>query len=157
MIWLHICYAFFFFFLVWFLQPPPFMSSWLFLCFPRYHPSHPPPPFLPPPLPSLPWDCGRQVSVEAAERKARELNVMYIETSAKAGYNVKQVGALKRPTDSPGQRLGCLQHLSCFVFTRPNSHLSFPLCFFLTELTSFMSPKQFLLFFPLSLLPPVSS
>uniref|UniRef100_A0A8C7ZCV6 START domain-containing protein 10 n=1 Tax=Oryzias sinensis TaxID=183150 RepID=A0A8C7ZCV6_9TELE len=32
----------------------------------------------------------RQVSVEAAERKARELNVMYIETSAKAGYNVKQ-------------------------------------------------------------------
>ncbi|KAJ8351238.1 hypothetical protein SKAU_G00227140 [Synaphobranchus kaupii] len=34
----------------------------------------------------------RQVSVEAAERKARELNVMYIETSAKAGYNVKQVG-----------------------------------------------------------------
>ncbi|KAG5263339.1 hypothetical protein AALO_G00263780 [Alosa alosa] len=33
----------------------------------------------------------RQVSVEAAERKARELNVMYIETSAKAGYNVKQI------------------------------------------------------------------
>ncbi|XP_053179738.1 ras-related protein Rab-41 isoform X2 [Scomber scombrus] len=33
----------------------------------------------------------RQVSIEAAERKARELNVMYIETSAKAGYNVKQL------------------------------------------------------------------
>ncbi|KTG03186.1 hypothetical protein cypCar_00000464 [Cyprinus carpio] len=33
----------------------------------------------------------RQVSVEAAEKKARELGVMYIETSAKAGYNVKQV------------------------------------------------------------------
>uniref|UniRef100_A0A4W6EFW4 RAB41, member RAS onco family n=1 Tax=Lates calcarifer TaxID=8187 RepID=A0A4W6EFW4_LATCA len=33
----------------------------------------------------------RQVSVEAAERKARELNVMYIETSAKTGYNVKQL------------------------------------------------------------------
>ncbi|XP_026773743.1 ras-related protein Rab-41 isoform X1 [Pangasianodon hypophthalmus] len=33
----------------------------------------------------------RQVSVEAAEKKARELNVMYIETSAKAGYNVKQL------------------------------------------------------------------
>lgn len=44
------------------------------------------------PSPSLPRDHGRQVSVEAAERKARELNVMYIETSAKAGYNVKQVG-----------------------------------------------------------------
>lgn len=37
-------------------------------------------------------DYGRQVSVEAAEKKARDLNVMYIETSAKAGYNVKQVG-----------------------------------------------------------------
>lgn len=39
-------------------------------------------------------DYGRQVSVEAAEKKARELSVMYIETSAKAGYNVKQVGLL---------------------------------------------------------------
>ncbi len=37
-------------------------------------------------------DCGRQVSVETAEKKARDLGVMYIETSAKAGYNVKQVG-----------------------------------------------------------------
>ncbi|XP_070838843.1 ras-related protein Rab-6A isoform X1 [Chaetodon trifascialis] len=33
----------------------------------------------------------RQVSIEEGERKARELNVMFIETSAKAGYNVKQV------------------------------------------------------------------
>ncbi|KAL4648255.1 ras-related protein Rab-6A-like isoform X1 [Arapaima gigas] len=33
----------------------------------------------------------REVSLEAAERKARELNVMHIETSAKAGYNVKQL------------------------------------------------------------------
>ncbi|XP_033876390.1 ras-related protein Rab-6A-like isoform X2 [Acipenser ruthenus] len=33
----------------------------------------------------------RQVSIEVAERKSRELNVMYIETSAKAGYNVKQL------------------------------------------------------------------
>lgn len=59
----------------------------IFLCFPlktpHFHPS-------PSPYPSR--DHGRQVSVEAAERKARELNVMYIETSAKAGYNVKQVG-----------------------------------------------------------------
>lgn len=39
-------------------------------------------------------DNGRQVSVEAAEKKARELGVMYIETSAKAGYNVKQVGEI---------------------------------------------------------------
>ena len=27
----------------------------------------------------------------AGERKAKELNVMFIETSAKAGYNVKQL------------------------------------------------------------------
>ncbi|XP_005997190.1 ras-related protein Rab-41 isoform X1 [Latimeria chalumnae] len=33
----------------------------------------------------------RQVSIEEGERKARELSVMYIETSAKAGYNVKQL------------------------------------------------------------------
>jgi len=38
--------------------------------------------------------CGpwRQVSTEEGEKKAKELNVMFIETSAKAGYNVKQVG-----------------------------------------------------------------
>jgi len=37
--------------------------------------------------------CGlwRQVSTEEGEKKAKELNVMFIETSAKAGYNVKQV------------------------------------------------------------------
>lgn len=33
----------------------------------------------------------RQVVTEEGERKAKELNVMFIETSAKAGYNVKQV------------------------------------------------------------------
>ena len=33
----------------------------------------------------------RQVSMEEGERKATELNVMFIETSAKAGYNVKQL------------------------------------------------------------------
>ena len=33
----------------------------------------------------------RQVSTEEGERKAKELNVMFIETSAKAGYNVKQL------------------------------------------------------------------
>lgn len=29
--------------------------------------------------------------MEDGEKKAKELNVMFIETSAKAGYNVKQV------------------------------------------------------------------
>ncbi|XP_073468874.1 ras-related protein Rab-6A isoform X1 [Lithobates pipiens] len=33
----------------------------------------------------------RQVSIEEGERKAKELGVMFIETSAKAGYNVKQL------------------------------------------------------------------
>ncbi|VDL79782.1 unnamed protein product [Nippostrongylus brasiliensis] len=33
----------------------------------------------------------RQVSTEEGQRKANELNVMFIETSAKAGYNVKQL------------------------------------------------------------------
>ncbi|KAI8982616.1 ras family-domain-containing protein [Pilobolus umbonatus] len=31
----------------------------------------------------------RQVSVEEGEKKAKEYNIMFIETSAKAGYNVK--------------------------------------------------------------------
>lgn len=38
-----------------------------------------------------PFVSCRQVSIEEGERKAKELNVMFIETSAKAGYNVKQV------------------------------------------------------------------
>ena len=31
----------------------------------------------------------RQVSIEEGEAKAREFNVMFIETSAKAGFNIK--------------------------------------------------------------------
>lgn len=33
----------------------------------------------------------RQVSFEEGERRAKELNVMFVETSAKAGYNIKQM------------------------------------------------------------------
>ena len=33
----------------------------------------------------------RQVSTADGERKAKQLNVMFMETSAKSGYNVKQV------------------------------------------------------------------
>lgn len=32
---------------------------------------------------------NRQVSIEEVEAKAREVNVMFIETSAKAGFNIK--------------------------------------------------------------------
>ena len=60
--------------------------------FPTPTPPHPRLSYPPPSTLHPPMGNGRQVSVEAAERKARELNVMYIETSAKAGYNVKQVG-----------------------------------------------------------------
>lgn len=31
----------------------------------------------------------RQVTVEEGEKKAKDYNIMFIETSAKAGYNVK--------------------------------------------------------------------
>ncbi|XP_039618313.1 RAB6B, member RAS oncogene family a isoform X2 [Polypterus senegalus] len=33
----------------------------------------------------------RQITIEQGEKKAKELNVMFIETSAKTGYNVKQL------------------------------------------------------------------
>ncbi len=36
----------------------------------------------------------RKVTVEEGERLAKELNVMFVETSAKAGYNVKNVSTL---------------------------------------------------------------
>ncbi len=39
-------------------------------------------------LPVGSWAC-RQVSIEEGDSKARELNVMFIETSAKAGFNIK--------------------------------------------------------------------
>ena len=35
------------------------------------------------------WELGRQVSIEEGDAKAREFNVMFIETSAKAGFNIK--------------------------------------------------------------------
>jgi Ras-related protein Rab-6A len=34
-------------------------------------------------------EIQRQVSVEEGEAKAREFGVLFIETSAKAGYNIK--------------------------------------------------------------------
>lgn len=35
--------------------------------------------------------CCRQVTVDEGEKKAKEYNIMFIETSAKAGYNVSCV------------------------------------------------------------------
>uniref|UniRef100_A0A8D3BKM3 RAB41, member RAS oncogene family n=1 Tax=Scophthalmus maximus TaxID=52904 RepID=A0A8D3BKM3_SCOMX len=36
-------------------------------------------------------DKSRQITTEGGEQRAKELNVMFIETSAKTGYNVKQL------------------------------------------------------------------
>lgn len=38
----------------------------------------------------------RQITIEEGEQRAKELSVMFIETSAKTGYNVKQVGCAWR-------------------------------------------------------------
>lgn len=57
----------------------------------------------------------RQVSSEEGERKAKELNVMFIETSAKAGYNVKQVSLFKYHT----KRLDCLPYVKVFTLCEP--------------------------------------
>lgn len=35
----------------------------------------------------------RQITIEEGEQRAKELSVMFIETSAKTGYNVKQVSS----------------------------------------------------------------
>jgi len=40
---------------------------------------------------SLAWFSCRQITIEEGEQRAKELNVMFIETSAKTGCNVKQV------------------------------------------------------------------
>lgn len=49
----------------------------------------------PPSLPShLCFHLSRQITTEEGEQRAKELNVMFIETSAKTGYNVKQVEIL---------------------------------------------------------------
>jgi len=43
------------------------------------------------PVLTVQWCLCRQVSLEEGDKKAKDLSVMFIETSAKAGYNVKQV------------------------------------------------------------------
>ncbi|MBZ3876308.1 Ras-related protein Rab-6B [Sciurus carolinensis] len=56
----------------------------------------------------------RQITIEEGEQRAKELSVMFIETSAKTGYNVKQVRAhLCCPSTAdqggPPGDLGCAQ------------------------------------------------
>lgn len=56
----------------------------------------------------------RQVSTEDGERKAKELNVMFIETSAKAGYNVKQV---RRVDQDKSLTENCVSSFAVHYFT----------------------------------------
>lgn len=62
----------------------------------------------------------RQVSIEEGERKAKELNVMFIETSAKAGYNVKQVRVSVSRALTSCRRRCCL----CSTFKAQSLHLA---------------------------------
>jgi len=47
--------------------------------------------------PRLPWSCQlivlctREVTLEEATAKSQQLNIMFMETSAKAGHNVKSL------------------------------------------------------------------
>ena len=43
------------------------------------------------------WLVGhyRQITTEEGEQRAKEMNVLFIETSAKTGYNVKQVESVR--------------------------------------------------------------
>lgn len=117
-------------------------------------------------------DYGRQVSVDAAEKKARELSVMYIETSAKAGYNVKQVGHIAQvcrqelivPVTFPDLNFCCgFDHTSwiyfpyecpndrCFIHYWPFDIVScLHCCFFLFSAFKAYYRKTNLSFFPLT-------
>lgn len=68
-----------------------------------------------------PFIYHRQVSIEEGERKAKELNVMFIETSAKAGYNVKQVRARASVV------LSHLRHRCCHLGDASKSDTTTPL------------------------------
>ncbi|KAI7692951.1 Ras-related protein Rab-6A [Sarcoptes scabiei] len=68
----------------------------------------------------------RQISADEGEKKAKELNVMFIETSAKSGYNVKQLfrrvaaalpGMEANEKSKEDSTYSCLNFLSknCFV------------------------------------------
>ncbi|KAI8904429.1 ras family-domain-containing protein [Gorgonomyces haynaldii] len=54
----------------------------------------------------------RQVSTEEGEKKAKEFNVMFIETSAKAGYNIKalfkKIAHALPTSDAPGTDTGVI-------------------------------------------------
>uniref|UniRef100_A0A8C7R2I1 START domain containing 14 n=1 Tax=Oncorhynchus mykiss TaxID=8022 RepID=A0A8C7R2I1_ONCMY len=62
----------------------------------------------------------RQITTEEGEQRAKELNVMFIETSAKTGYNVKQVELLFTQ-DSPAQSALLVSAASFTTYSFPSS------------------------------------
>lgn len=55
----------------------------------------------------------RQVSIEEGDAKAREFSVMFIETSAKAGFNIKVYSLLTTSTSADyDDRRQC--HTGCY-------------------------------------------
>ncbi len=81
-----------------------FFSLFVFLSFP---------PFL--------LRSSRQITTEEGEQRAKELNVMFIETSAKTGYNVKQVESLR---NEDGPALHSLHHSFGFYLSLPHPSLA---------------------------------
>lgn len=84
--------------------------------------------------PTFCFYLSRQITTEEGEQRAKELNVMFIETSAKTGYNVKQVEILLS-----GSSLRCPRK------SNPNSfHLLFPLETFHDILAGFTTACLFI-------------
>lgn len=63
---------------------------------------------------------SRQITTEEGEQRAKELNVMFIETSAKTGYNVKQVESLRNEDRPAPPSL----HHSIFYLSLPRPSLA---------------------------------
>jgi GTPase SAR1 family protein len=85
----------------------------------------------------------RQVSTEDGEKKAKEMNVMFIETSAKAGYNVKalfrKIAQALPGMDASSNEAGGQQSMFLFsFFLCPTSFF-----FFSTFTFTFTSPFPF--------------
>lgn len=73
----------------------------------------------------------RQVTLEEANAKATQLNIMFMETSAKAGHNVKSlfkkiamslVGMEKENEQTEAQNTSMCQHPTCYPCTHKRSY-----------------------------------
>ena len=92
----------------------------------------------------------RQVAIDEGEKKARELNVMFIESSAKSGYNVKQlfrrVAAALPGMESPEQKYDkdlIEVKLKDSSATEPNENESGCMCWYASGVALTMEAHQF--------------